>query len=431
MSLHFASALLKEGWRANVRVTFAGETIASIEVDAPPAPQDERYAVALPGMMNIHSHAFQRSMAGRAEISGASEDSFWTWRETMYALALTIDPDEFEAVAFTAFKKMLETGFTRVGEFHYLHNAIDGRRYDNPAEMAMRLISAAGRAGISLTLLPSLYRYGGFGGQVLHERQRRFALDLDSYVEVFERIRAQEANAPGLLAGLCAHSLRAVLPEDLRALESIDRKRPFHIHVAEQTAEVAGSIAHFGVRPVSWILDNAAVSPRWCFVHATHSQKNEIAGIVQRGAVVGLCPITEANLGDGIFPAVDFMALGGVWGIGSDSNIEISVGGELRLLEYGQRLTYLRRNVLAGAPGRATATNLYQAAVSGGAQALGQTAHGIAVGAPGDLIALSAPSGVTGSAALDRYVFAPDTGTSIDRVWARGRLKVREGLWTS
>ncbi|MBU6206254.1 MAG: formimidoylglutamate deiminase [Alphaproteobacteria bacterium] len=424
LSFHFERALLPTGWAYNVRAQVAGGWFARVTTETPAQPADQRFELAVPGMMNLHSHAFQYAMAGAAEVAGPGADSFWTWREAMYGLAASLDPDAFEAVAVRAFRAMLAAGYTRVGEFHYLHNAPNGTPYADPAEMSLRLIAAARTAGISLTLLPVLYQRGGFDGRPLDERQARFALSVDDYAALFSRLKAMEDDA--LTVGLAAHSLRAVAPEALAALTTLDTTSPIHIHIAEQQAEVADCVAATGQRPVDWLYDHSPVDARWCLVHATHVNDAELARIAQSSAVVGLCPITEANLGDGIFPARAYVDAGGRFGIGSDSNIEIDSAAELRLLEYGQRLVQQQRNVMSQGPQRSTASDLYMQVLAGGAQALGQALAGIRAGAPADFVtlymsALDAPN------ALDRLVFAPRHGVKIDTVWTRGVQRITGG----
>ena len=306
----------------------------------------------LPGIANLHSHAFQRAMAGMAERQGDPNDSFWTWREAMYRIAARFDPDSLHAVAAQLYAEMLEAGYTRVCEFHYLHHAPEGQPYADPAAMSNALIRAARDTGIRLTLLPVLYMAGGFDGRPLSSRQRRFGFDVDGYLRLFETLRAQEGD--DLRVGCALHSLRAVPAAAMReVLDALPQDTPVHIHIAEQIGEVQDSLALRGAHPVEWLLANADVGERWTLVHATHLDDGEIAGIARSGAVVALCPTTEANLGDGLFPMRDFLAANGRWGIGSDSHISVSPVEELRWLEYGQRLLSRHRNVIAdaGEPG--------------------------------------------------------------------------------
>jgi len=406
--LIFRHALLPEGWAENVRLTMADGNIASVERGIPGGT-----GIALPGMPNLHSHTFQRAMAGYAELRGPGADSFWTWRELMYRLALGMNPDDVQAVATQAFVEMLEGGYTAVAEFHYLHHTPDGTPYTDIAEMAVRLAAAAEATGIELLLLPVFYAHAGFGGTAPLPEQRRFINSLDAYAKLHERCAAL---AP---SGIAPHSLRAATPEELHALTTLAGTRPLHIHIAEQTAEVEACLVWSGLRPVEYLLRHAPVGANWCLVHATHVTPTEAGGITASGAVVGLCPLTEANLGDGIFPAHDFP---GAFGIGSDSNVLIDAGRELQMLEYSQRLAQRQRNVMASATTRPTATAMYQRALAGGAQAMGlQT--GLAPGAPASLVTIAGDDPDT---ALAQAVFTA-RAPAIRDVWVRGRRVVAEG----
>lgn len=428
-TLFFAQALLPEGWADDVRLTLDRGVIAGIETEVVAAPTDERHGVALPGMPNLHSHAFQRGMAGLAERRSASADSFWTWREVMYRFLERMEPDDVEAVAAQLQVEMLEAGFTRVGEFHYLHHGIDGTPYAAPAEMAARIAAAAATSGIGLTLLPVFYAHGGFGGQAPNPGQRRFLSTPDSFVRLMEASRAAVAGLPDAVVGIAPHSLRAVTEAELAAILPLAGDGPIHIHVAEQVAEVEACVGWSGRRPVEWLLEQAPVDARWCLIHATHMTDEEATAMARRGAVAGLCPITEANLGDGTFNALPFLAAGGAYGVGSDSNVLIDLGGELRQLEYSQRLHHRARNVLATAAQPATGRALFEAAVSGGARALG-VAAGLCPGAAADIVTLDdahpALVGRSGDALLDSMVFAGGSST-IHSVWRAGRLVVRGG----
>ena len=423
MALWCEQAWLAEGWAENVRLTITDGHIGAIEVAAPPQPSDDRHAILIPGLPNLHSHAFQRGMAGLAERAGEGDDSFWTWREVMYRFVDRLDPDGMRAIAALAYAEMLESGFTRVGEFHYLHQSPDGRPYGDVAAMAQAIAAAADETGIGLTLLPVFYAHSGFGGAAPTAAQRRFVNDLDSYAALLDASRAAVAGLGDAIVGVAPHSLRAVNAAELTAVAAMATGAPVHIHIAEQMAEVEACQAWSGARPVEWLMGNADVGADWCLVHATHVTEAEWRAIAQSGAVVGLCPITEANLGDGLFPAREFLAGGGCFGVGSDSNVEIDAAAELRLLEYGQRLAHRGRNLLAGGAGRSTGAALHSAAQAGGAQALGQAGHGIAVGAPADLVGLTpadpALAGRAGDAILDSWIFGRG-GRLVDCVWRRG-----------
>ena len=379
---------------------------------------------ALPGTINLHSHAFQRGMAGLAERAGSGDNSFWKWREVMYRFLDNLTPDDVEAIATMAYVEMLEAGYTRVCEFHYLHHDIDGRPYSNLAEMAERIAAAASSTGIGLTLLPVLYSHGGFGGQDATHGQRRFVNNNDRYLKLREASVKAVSALDGAIVGAAPHSLRAVTIDGLRDLIATVPSAPIHIHVAEQEKEVADCLAWSGKRPVEWLLDNVAVDIRWCLIHATHVTPAEVTGVANSGAVVGLCPITEANLGDGIFPAVDFMQVGGRFGIGTDSNVLISLTEELRTLEYGQRLRDRRRNRM-GKPGGSIGHTLFEAAQTGGMKAAGVSSAG-----DDDRIILRANAielaGRSGDDVLDAWIFASGRPV-IDRVWAGGKLVVDEG----
>ena len=428
-SLHFRQALLPNGWQADVRLTTRDGCILSVDSDVKPVAAEECHAVGLPGVSNVHSHAFQRGMAGFTEARGTSSDSFWTWRETMYRFVDRVTPDLLRTIAALAYVEMLESGFTRVGEFQYLHHDHDGAHYADPAEMSGAIAAAARASGIGLTLLPVFYAHSGFGGRAPQVSQRRFINDSDGFARLFAAAQSKIAALPDAIVGVAPHSLRAIVPEELNMLEVLGAAGPVHIHIAEQVQEVQDCIAWSGARPVAWLLDHAAVDDRWCLVHATHMTSAETKDLVKSGAVAGLCPITEANLGDGIFPAKTFIASGGRFGIGTDSNVRIDMTEELRLLEYGQRLARRGRNILAGGPRRSTGEHIYSAAVNGGAQALGVTA-GLSAGKSADIISLDLdhPSLVhrEGSALLDSLIFAAGR-EAIDCVWRRGEKVVRAG----
>jgi formimidoylglutamate deiminase len=429
-------ALLPDGWHDHVLVSV--DAAGLIARAAPGTPDTAAILLdgpVLPGMPNLHSHAFQRAMAGLAERSGPGNDSFWTWRETMYRFAAKLTPEDVEAIAGQLYAEMLEAGFTAVAEFHYLHHQPGGMPYADPAELSRRILSAADTAGIGLTHLPVLYRYGGFGAKDPQERQRRFLHDADAYARLLQALAPQLQNRSDRRLGIAPHSLRAVTPELLHdgiaALDAIDSAAPIHIHIAEQTGEVEDCLSWSGKRPVQWLLDQGIVSKRWCLVHATHLDADETQRLAQSQAVAGLCPTTEANLGDGIFPAVDYMAAHGRIGIGSDSHISVSVAEDLRLLEYGQRLLHRSRTVLAGGPERSTGRRLYEAALKGGAQALGQPMGAIAPGHRADFVLLDAEApalaGRSGDMALDAWIFSNQTRSAIRDVYVAGQRVVENG----
>ncbi|WP_305804862.1 formimidoylglutamate deiminase [Stenotrophomonas sp. YIM B06876] len=420
-------ALLPHGWAQDVRIEVCGNAITSVQPGTATRPGDRPLAIAIPGLGNLHSHAFQRGMAGLTEIGGARGDSFWSWRELMYTFLDRLDPDSFQAIAEQAYVEMLESGFTRVGEFHYLHHAIDGTPYANRAEMAARVAAAAHTSGIGLTLLPVFYAHADFGGAPPNPSQRRLIHDVEGFARLLEGCARALAPLDDAVLGIAPHSLRAVTGAELAALLPLNRG-PVHIHIAEQTREVEACLAWSGQRPVQWLYEQAQVDHRWCLVHATHVDAAELSSIIASNAVAGLCPITEANLGDGVFPMQAFARAGGRFGVGSDSNVLIDAAEELRLLEYGQRLQLRGRNVLS--PGAQSSGRwLYEQAAQGAAQALG-VEHGLRIGAPADLVELDpehpALLSRSGDAWLDSWLFAARNG-AVRSVWRGGREWVRHG----
>ncbi|MDJ0630695.1 MAG: formimidoylglutamate deiminase [Rhodobacter sp.] len=418
-------ALLPEGWQTDVRLTISDGRISTL-VQAPGPQGDDHVTDCLvPGLSNAHSHSFQRGFSGLTESRAADRDSFWTWRETMYSFALSLTPESVQSLAAMAFVEMLEAGFTRVGEFHYVHHGPDGRPYDDPAELSARIFSAARETGIALTHLPVLYMHGGFGGQSATPEQRRFLNGLDRYLDLVAACD-RLADASRDRVGIAPHSLRAVDTDILIRSVAAAPDRPVHIHIAEQEREVADCIAFSGRRPVELLFDQAMVDSNWCLVHATHLTTDETAQIAASGAVAGLCPLTEANLGDGLFPAVAFLAREGRIAIGTDSNVRIDAAEEFRLLEYGQRLNHRLRNVL-GSSDRSTGAHLFDAALHGGARALAAETPEIAQGAPADLLGLRDPHSLaTGpDTTLDRWIFGFDV--TVSDVWAGGGHVVRDG----
>jgi formiminoglutamate deiminase len=425
--LHFERALTPQGWASNVRVRIDGASIGAVEPEATREAGDERCGIGVPAIGNLHSHAFQRAMAGLTEKRGEAADSFWTWRETMYRFALAADPDDVEAIAAQAYVEMLEAGYGAVAEFHYLHHDVSGAPYANRAEMAERIAAAAAETGIGLTLLPVFYAHGGFGAMPARAEQRRFVNDLTSYDALVADCRRALAGVASV--GVAPHSLRAATPEELAGVIAIAGDAPIHIHIAEQTGEVDACVAWSGARPVRWLLDHAYVDARWCLVHATHVDESEVLALARSGAVAGLCPITEANLGDGVFPARAFLDADGRFGVGSDSNVEITVAGELRMLEYAQRLATRARNVCARRGG-STGAALIAAAAAGGAQALGRTAGALKPGAMADIVSLKGDSPLIAGRAddeiLDTWIFG-GARDLVDGVWSGGRKVVSEG----
>jgi len=421
--LFFARALLADGWAKDVRIeTDAEGRIAKVQPGASPARADHRGAIGLPGLANLHSHAFQRGMVGLAEVAGPTRDSFWTWRQVMYRFLERLTPDDVEAIASQLYVEMLDAGFTSVGEFHYLHHAPDGGWYADPAEMAGRIAAATRATGIGLTLMPVLYAQGGFGGAPLQAQQRRFASTIDSFPKLLEGARKHIADLPHARLGIAPHSLRAVTPVSLAAVTDAFPDGPIHIHVAEQTKEVEDCRAWSGTTPVDWLLEHRPVDRRWCLIHATHMTAIETEALARSGAVAGLCPQTEANLGDGIFDAPRFLAAGGRFGVGTDSHIRVDAAEEIRTLEYSQRLRDRTRNVLS-AEGHSTGRTLFEAACRDGAAAIGRSAGVLAPGQVADIIALDADhpvlAGRNDDTALDSWLFSGDRSVVRD-VWVAG-----------
>ena len=434
-------ALLPTGWAKDVLLTWNNQgQLSQVQpnTSAPPPGTAKTTGPLLPGMPNLHSHAFQRALAGLTEYRGhnadGSQDSFWSWRTLMYRFAAKLGPAQLEAIAYGLYVEMLEAGYTSVCEFHYVHHDQGGQPYADDATLALALLRAAQRAGIGMTLLPVLYQSSGFGGLAPHEGQRRFIRSTDSMLRLLEALKPQ-CDAQGALLGLAPHSLRAVPPQALRealaGLDAIDPGAPIHIHIAEQTQEVDACLAWSGQRPVAWLLDHADVNRRWCLVHATHMDADEYTRAAASGAVAGLCPATEANLGDGIFDLPAWVASAGRWGIGSDSHICVNAAEELMLLEYSQRLATRQRNVCTSDAQPQVASAMTLAAVAGGAQAAGRAVAGLAVGQQADVVVLDAqhPSlqGLNAADMLSSHVFASHRSSAIDAVWVAGQQRVSNG----
>lgn len=423
----FGRAWIDDGWQHDVRLSVDNGRISAVEAGVEAARDDERHAAALPGLCNVHSHGFQRGMAGLSERRSRPDDNFWSWREIMYRFLDRLTPEDVAAITAQAYVEMLEGGFTRVGEFHYLHHDPAGATYADPAEMAGAIVEASAATGIGLTLLPVFYAHGNFGGAAPSTGQRRFLNDVDGFATLLDASRSKLTGDANI--GIAPHSLRAVDPAQLAALLAMSPTGPVHIHAAEQVKEVEDCVAWSGARPVEWLLDNTGVNERWCLIHSTHVDARETSRLATVGAIAGLCPITEANLGDGIFPAIDYLAAGGAFGVGTDSNILIDAAGELRALEYSQRLAHRARALLAGEASPFVGANLYARALAGGVQALGVEA-GLAVGQPADIVSLDLahPSfaGCDDPTLLDRWIFAGGGGT-IDCVWRAGVKRVAGG----
>ena len=422
-------ALLPQGWAANVLLTWngAGDLLGVQAGQAPPLGV-ECVALALPGMINLHSHSFQRALGGLAETASVGPDSFWGWRELMYRFAQHLTPEHVEAIAAQLFADCLRHGYTAICEFHYLHRRADGSAYARPAETAERIAGAAQTAGIGLTLLPVLYSHAGFGAQLLRPEQQRFGSTVDdvlNMVDALESLRGGQCEV-----GVAPHSLRAATRAQIAALLSaLPAERPVHIHIAEQQAELDQCLAWSGRRPLRYLLDEIGVDARWCLVHATHLDDAEIADLAASGGVAGLCPSTEANLGDGFFSLAPFSAAGGRFGIGSDSHVSTSPIEELRWLEYGQRLLHQRRNIAASPAQRRVGEFLWQNALQGGAQAAGRPIGALSAGKRADLIVLDGEhpnlDGILAHDVLGCLLFAGNDNL-VRHVLVGGRWVVRD-----
>lgn len=422
--------LLADGWARNVTLTLGPDgRIADIVPDSPPG--GETLPVIVPAPANSHSHAFQRAMAGLTESrSGGGQDSFWTWRQLMFRFLDRITPDQVQAIAAYVQMEMLEAGFGANVEFHYLHHGPGGRPYANLAEMSERIAAAAARTGIGLTLLPVHYQYGGCDLRPLSGGQARFGNDIDRFSRLVEGARTAIAALPGdARTGVAPHSLRAVAAGDLAITAALAQGGPVHMHLAEQKAEVEELLAARGSRPVEWALAHLDLSPQWCLIHCTQMQPHETEGLARTGAVAGLCPLTEASLGDGIFAGIRWVGAGGAISVGSDSNIRISLAEELRQLDTSQRLRDHSRAAFA-TEAFSTGRRLHDAVARGGARAAGRGKGEIAVGEWADLLALDMThpdlAGLRGDTVLDSFVFAGGNDMVAD-VWSAGRHLVRQG----
>ncbi len=427
MRLRLERALLPDGVHRDVLI--------SIDAEGRFAPAGastgaERLVpgLALPGMPNLHSHAFQRAMAGSAEVASGAEHSFWGWRDVMYRFVERLTPEDVAAIAAFAYLEMLESGYTSVAEFHYLHHQPSGARYASPAALADAVRAGAQRAGIRQVLLPTLYQQGNFNGEPLKGAQRRFANDTEAFLRLCCDLRSRESSLA--TTGVALHSLRAVPRVALEAVAAAARSGPVHIHIAEQRREVRDSMEASGARPVEFLLGTGLVDARWCLVHATHVTAAELSALAHSGAVAGLCPTTESNLGDGRFPLDEYLAAGGHFGVGSDSHVSLDPREELRSLEYTLRAWRERRVIAVGAAMPNCGAFLYGAAVAGGAQALGLGDAGLCTGAPADFIVIDTEraefAGVTDAALVDAWVFAPRPG-ALREAWVGGRPVVHDG----
>ena len=393
------NVLIDEAWKQSVVIecNSAGD-ISAIRSDVDSQTLDNAvvkfHGSSLPGMTNLHSHAHQRAMSGLGEKAQGG-DSFWTWRTAMYQFLTRIQPDQLYWIARMVYTEMLQAGYTHVGEFQYLHHDVHGERFANPAEMTLQCLRAAQDVGIGFTALPVLYRYGGFGSEASNQGQKRFINNATGFLEIVEKI--ESALGRNDRVGIAPHSLRAIDASLLQeVLDATPTDRKIHIHIAEQVKEVKDCIAFSNLRPVEWLYQHFSPDEHWCLIHATHMNGSETKMVAESNSIAGLCPTTEANLGDGLFNAASFFALDGKWGIGSDSHISISPVEELRWLEYGIRLNTLERNVLGkkapdfagdeGAHHDHIGFSLYHQAAKGGATACGVNIGEIKVGNRADLV---------------------------------------------
>ena len=424
-------AWLSTGWHHDVVFEIVDGHFVSVAANAEP-PEEARHidGPVLPTMANVHSHAFQRVMAGMAEVSLNPDDSFWSWRDLMYKIVGNISPEQVNVIATQLYIDMLRAGYTQVGEFHYLHHAQSGQHYANPAEMSYQLLDAAECSGIGITLLPVLYAYSGFGAQAPTNGQARFIHSTESYLTLQHQIAKILSNKSRHNLGICFHSLRAVSQQQIQdVLSDLDPNRSIHIHISEQQKEVNDCLNWSGQRPVEWLDNNIGLNERWSLIHATHLNDKEIRAIVKSGSVIGLCPTTEANLGDGIFPGVDFEQVAGRWGIGSDSHVSLSIVDELRTLEYGQRLRDQQRNRLYRASQNSVGDNLYVQALSGGNQSCG-VKLGLAEGCRADFMVLDQTHPFIGASndqdIINRWLFACNENLIKD-VFVAGKQVIKDG----
>jgi formimidoylglutamate deiminase len=424
-------AWLEQGWQQDVLISWNNEgLITAVAPNATPSKGSECVSWLLPGMPNLHSHAFQRIFSGMTEYRQNPGDSFWSWRKLMYAFAQKITPDQLEIIATQLYQEMLAAGYTSVCEFHYVHHQPGGEPYPYAIAMSAALVRAAQHTGMGMTLLPVLYQTSGFGNQQPEEHQRRFTHDKSSFLAFWDQL-FRFCHEAGVKLGLAPHSLRAINPADLQGVLShifaADATAPVHIHVAEQQKEVNDCLAWCGKRPVQWLLDNVEVDARWCLIHATHMDEQEYREVAATGAVIGLCPTTEANLGDGIFDYRQWQRHQGHWGIGSDSHIAVNAAEELLQLEYSQRLLQQQRYLFCDEVESDVASYLYRKALQGGAQASGRLISGIQYGQHADFVELDAAhpalAGISPDAILAAHIFASSRQSAIKRVWTRGTLR--------
>jgi len=434
VKLYADSVLVGNQWQENITLSIdAAGFITAIEQGRSEDAESVSGAI-IPGMVNCHSHAFQRAFAGFSEYRANQSDSFWSWRDIMYRFVAQMSPQDAHHVAQYLYLEMLKAGYTCVAEFHYLHHQAGGTFYDDPAEMSLQVIEAAKSTGLSITHLPVLYTYAGFGEQAPSSAQGRFIHQTDDYCKLLERLHELLRKEHLVNLGIAPHSLRAVSEGQLATIvpfiRGLNSQAPIHIHIAEQLQEVNDSIAFYGKRPVEWLLENHSLDPHWCLIHATHLTAQEVSALAQSGAVAGICPTTEANLGDGIFPTHSFLDQGGKLAIGSDSHIAVNVADELRTLEYAQRLTSHQRAVLTSEATSSVGQTLYSHAAAHGASVVNQPVGEIAVGKRADLVILDTTHptlyGKKEHFILDAAIFACDR-MPVKDVMVAGQWQIQSG----
>lgn len=430
-TIHAKEALLPTGWAQDVQIVVEEDgRIGS--VGAQTAAADHLLDLALPAPLNLHSHSFQRAMAGLTERRGPDpRDSFWTWRALMYRFLDQLSPDQVEAIAALVFMEMLEAGYAGVAEFHYLHHGPDGMPYDDPAELAGRIVAGANTTGIGLTLLPVLYQFGGCDRRPLLGGQKRFGNTPETFAHLHAGARRMlGAATPDAALGVAPHSLRAVDPDGIALVQKLRGTGPVHMHLAEQVAEVEEVRDLMGARPVEYALNEIGLDENWCLIHCTQMNAAEVSGLAKSGAVVGLCPITESSLGDGVFEGAGFLEAGGRFGIGSDSNVHISLFDELRTLEYSQRLRDHSRAALATSS-QSTGRVLFEQAAANGARAGGRAAGALQEGLWADILGIKTDNYLIenrkGDVALDTLIFGGRGASCVNDVWSAGRHLVRRG----
>lgn len=417
----FKQALLPNGWSNNVRVRVdADGQFSDIDTDTKARYNDIELDCVIPALPNCHSHVFQRAMAGLTEYKTSDNDSFWSWRDLMYQYANQINADQLYHIASYAYSEMLQAGYTSVCEFHYIHRDLLDK--DNVENMSLAIIKAAHDVGIALTMLPVLYQQAHIDGSELNDLQQRFYLPTSEYIKLYQSLKEQLY--PEQNMGICFHSLRAVSIEQMKyVLDELDSGQPIHIHISEQTAEVEQILEHTDMRPVELLFHHFDVKDNWCLIHATHLDENEIKLIAESKAIAGICPMTEANLGDGVFPLASFLERQGIIAIGSDSHILINPFQEIQMLEYSQRLQNQQRVIASNKESPHVGTLLFNASVFGGAQSCGLNVAGIKVGQTANWISLDAQhpllTSLVGSKCLDTVIFANNQMTA--ETYAKGQ----------